>query len=84
MAHTGVRENLDIGSVERRFRRRNGKPAYERIERTIHTALNSVDKQELVFMQEEAHGVLLLRLGGKCGCHIFYSRRKLLWLSGLN
>lgn len=55
MAHKGVRENLDTGNVERRFKRRNGKPEYESIERRIHIALNSVDKQELVIIQERRH-----------------------------
>lgn len=33
-------------------KRRNGKPEYESFKGRIHIALNSLDNQELVFMQE--------------------------------
>lgn len=92
MAHKSVRENLDIGNVERRLERRNGKPEYERIEGRIHIALNSLDKQELAFMQERRHmeSEKWLRKFSYRGWEVnvdgryFTVEEKLMCLSGLN
>lgn len=44
MSHKGMRENLDIGNVERRLERRNGKPDYGSIQGRTHIVLNLLDK----------------------------------------
>lgn len=45
-----MRENLDIGNVERRLERRNGKPEYGSIQGRKLIALNLLGKQEPVLM----------------------------------
>ena len=44
MVHKGMREKPDIGNIERRLGRRNGKPDSGSIQRRTHIALNSLDK----------------------------------------
>lgn len=54
MTQKGVRENPGSDYVESMLEK-IGKPEYERIEGRIHIALNSLDKPELVLMQERMY-----------------------------